>query len=153
VKVILLQPQRANRKKEDPVETAPPTIEAALKAPAAGVIFYGEKGSVLVDRQQILADKPEILKTEFTSSDKRLTVSSDHYKHFLECIKSRQKPITDVEVGHRSATVCHLGNIAVRLQRKIQWDPVKEQIVGDNEAAAMLTRPWRAPYVPTMAKG
>jgi hypothetical protein len=79
-------------------------------------------------------------------------VSNDHYKHFLECIKSRQKPITDVEVGHRSATVCHLGNIAVRLQRKIQWDPVKEQIVGDNEAAAMLTRPWRAPYVPTMAK-
>jgi hypothetical protein len=45
-----------------------------------------------------------------------------------------------------------LGNIAVRLQRKIQWDPVKEQIVGDNEAAAMLSRPWRAPYVPTMAK-
>jgi predicted dehydrogenase len=152
VKVILVQPQRANRKKDDPVETAPPSIDAAIKAPAAGVIFYGENGSLLVDRQQILADKPELLKTEFTSSDKRLTVSNDHYKHFLECIKTRQKPITDVEVGHRSATVCHLGNIAVRLQRKIQWDPVKEQIVGDNEAAAMLSRPWRAPYVPTMAK-
>lgn len=146
VKVILVQPQRENRKKDDPKETAPPAIEAALKAPAAGVIFYGDKGSVLVDRQQILADNPELLKSEFTSSDTRLTVSKDHYQHFLDCIKTRQKPITDVEIGHRSATVCHLGNMAVRLGRKFQWDPAKEQVIGDSEAAAMLTRPYRAPW-------
>ena len=61
-------------------------------------------------------------------------------------MKTRAKPITDVEIGHRSATVCHLGNIAVRLGRKIQWDPAKEQINGDAEAAAMLTRPYRSPW-------
>lgn len=151
VKVILVQPQRGNRPRGEAAETRPPQIEDALKAPAAGVIFYGDNGSVLVDRQQILADKPELLKTPFGSGDKRLTVSKDHYQHFLDCIKSRQKPITDVEVGHRSATVCHLGNIAVRLGRKIQWDPVKERITGDDQAAAMLNRPYRAPYVPSFS--
>jgi hypothetical protein len=110
------------------------------------VIFYGDKGTVLVDRQKILADKPEILKTQFGSGDTRLTVSKDHYQNFLDCIKSRQKPICDVEIGHRSATVCHLGNIAVRLGRKIQWDPAKEQITGDADAAAMLTKEYRAPW-------
>ena len=53
VKIVLVQPQRANRKKEDPTETKPPSIEEAIKAPAGGVIFYGDKGTVLVDRQQI----------------------------------------------------------------------------------------------------
>ena len=96
-------------------------------------------------------DRPELLKTELGSSDTRLFVSKDHYQNFLDCIKSRQKPICDVEIGHRSATVCHLGNMAVRLGRKIQWDPAKEQIVGDDQAAAMLTRPYRAPYVPSNA--
>ncbi len=149
VKVILVQPQRGNRPRGEAAETTPPSIEAALKAPAGGVIFYGDKGSVLVDRQQILADKPELLKTEFGSGDKRLYVSKHHYKDFLDCMKSRQKPIADVEIGHRTATVCHLGNMAVRLGRKLQWDPAKEQIVGDDQAAAMLDKPWRAPYVPT----
>ena len=51
-----------------------------------------------------------------------------------------------MEVGHRSATVCHLGNIALRTGRKLTWDPAKEQIVGDSEANAMLTRPYRAPW-------
>ena len=51
-----------------------------------------------------------------------------------------------VEIGHRSATVCHLGNIVARIGRKIQWDPVKETIVGDDEAAAMLSRPYRKPW-------
>jgi Oxidoreductase family, C-terminal alpha/beta domain len=61
-------------------------------------------------------------------------------------VKSRAKPICDVEIGHRSATVCHLGNIAIRLGRKINWDPVKEIIVGDEEAAKWVSRPYRAPW-------
>ena len=56
--------------------------------------------------------------------------------NFVDCIKSRELPICDVEIGHRSATVCHLGNIAVRLGRKIQWDPAAEKMIGDEEAAA-----------------
>jgi hypothetical protein len=58
----------------------------------------------------------------------------------------RLEPIQPVEVGHRTATICHLGNIAMRLKRKIRWDPDQEQIVGDDEAAAMLRRPNRPPW-------
>ena len=64
-------------------------------------------------------------------------------------MKSREKPICDVEIGHRSATVCHLGNIAVRLGRKLTWDAAKEQFVGDDEANTWLSRPSRAPWVLT----
>jgi predicted dehydrogenase len=110
------------------------------------VTFIGEKGKIHVTRQKITADPPELLKTELTSSDIRLPVSKDHYANFLNCIKSRERPICDVEIGHRTATVCHLGNISLRLGRKIQWDPAKEQIVGDADAAAMLTRPYREPW-------
>ena len=111
-----------------------------------GVTFIGEKGKIHVTRGKITADPPELLKTELTSSDIRLPVSKDHHANFLDCIKSRKRPICDVEIGHRTATVCHLGNIALRLGRKIQWDPAKEQIIGDADAAAMLTRPYREPW-------
>ena len=72
--------------------------------------------------------------------------TSDHARNFLDCVASREKCNCDVEVGHRSATVCHLGNIAVRSGRKIAWDPAKEQIVGDDETARMLSRPYRGPW-------
>lgn len=70
----------------------------------------------------------------------------DHVRNFLDAVKSRQDPIQPVEVGHRTATICHLGNIAMRLKRKLRWDPDQEQILGDDEAAAMLRRPGRAPW-------
>ena len=110
------------------------------------VTFIGDKGRVFVDRGKITADPPELLSTEFGASDTRLYVSKNHYQNFLDCIKSREKPICDVEIGHRSATVCHLGNIALRLGKRIKWDAAKEQIIGDDEAAGMLTRPYRQPW-------
>jgi hypothetical protein len=61
-------------------------------------------------------------------------------------VKSRQDPVESVEIGHRTASLCHLGNIAMKLHRKIRWDPQQEQIVDDAEAAAMLSRPMRAPW-------
>jgi hypothetical protein len=61
-------------------------------------------------------------------------------------MKTRQKPISDVEIGHRSTSAPHLGNIALRTGRKIRWDGAKEQIVGDAEASKMLNRPYRAPW-------
>ena len=72
--------------------------------------------------------------------------SGNHHANWLECIKTRKLPICDVEIGHRSATVCHLGNIAVRLGRSIKWDPVKEEFIGDTDAPNMLSRPYRAPW-------
>jgi predicted dehydrogenase len=69
-----------------------------------------------------------------------------HVRNFLDCIKSREQPIADLQCAHRVATVCHLANISLRLRRTIRWDAAKEQIVGDAQASAMLERPYRAPW-------
>lgn len=69
-----------------------------------------------------------------------------HTRNFLDCVKSRQEPNSDLESGHRVATACHLANISLRTGRKIRWDADKETILGDPEAAAMLVRPYRQPW-------
>ena len=70
-----------------------------------------------------------------------------HAQNWLDCIKSRQMPIADVEQGHMVSISCHLANISLRLGgRKLRWDPVKEDIIGDREASAMLVRPYRKPW-------
>ncbi|HUU22083.1 MAG TPA: gfo/Idh/MocA family oxidoreductase, partial [Phycisphaerae bacterium] len=66
---------------------------------------------------------------------------------FVYSVKNRQRPFRDIEIAHRACTVCHLGNIAYWLRRPLKWDPVKEQIVGDPEAARWLDRPKREPWV------
>ncbi len=70
-----------------------------------------------------------------------------HYTDWLRAIRSRQRPVADVEIGCRSVTVCHLGNIAFRLRRPLKWDPVEEQFIGDPEANRWLDRPMRWPWV------
>jgi predicted dehydrogenase len=74
-----------------------------------------------------------------------------HARNFLDCVKSRATPAADVESGHRVATACHLANISLRLGRKIQWDALKEEIIGDAEASAMLVRPYRKPWNDALA--
>jgi len=69
-----------------------------------------------------------------------------HVRNFLDCVKSRQEPIAPLESAHRVSTVCHLANISLRLDRSLRWDADREEIVGDAEAARMLTRPYRAPW-------
>jgi predicted dehydrogenase len=69
-----------------------------------------------------------------------------HARNFLDCVKSRQTPIADLESGHRVASACHLANISLKLGRTIRWDAKKEEVVGDSEATRMLVRPYRAPW-------
>ena len=69
-----------------------------------------------------------------------------HVKNFIECVKSRKKPNADVEIGHRASLVGHLGNIAYKTGRKIQWDGAKEEIVRDVEANKLLSREMRKPW-------
>ncbi len=69
-----------------------------------------------------------------------------HARHFLDCVKSRQRPVADVEDGHRVAVSCHLANLSLQLGRKLVWDADKEEIVGDREANALLVRPYRKPW-------
>ena len=73
-------------------------------------------------------------------------MSFDHVRNFIDAIKSRQPPVEPVEAGHRTASICHLGNIAMLLNRKLTWDPSREQFPSDAEAQAMLARPLRAPW-------
>jgi predicted dehydrogenase len=127
--------------------------------PGFGIRFEGTEGWVEYGYQG-LKTHPESLKASpIGPSEIHLPMSNpsrveeasknhipDHVRNFLDSIKSRKDPITPVEVGHRSATVCHLGNIAMRLKRKLRWDPVREQFAGDEEANRMLTRPMRAPW-------
>jgi predicted dehydrogenase len=69
-----------------------------------------------------------------------------HARHFLECVKSRRRPIADVEDGHQVTTACHLANLSMKLGRKLRWDPEKEEIIGDQEASSHLVRPYRKPW-------
>ncbi len=111
-----------------------------------GCTFLGSQGKIFVDRSKIVSTPSEIAKEKLSASDVHLYDSRNHYRNFVDCMKSRKTPICDVEIGHRSATVCHLGNIAIRSGRKIQWDPASEKIVGDEDANAMLARPYRSPW-------
>ena len=116
------------------------------KSDFTGCIFEGEKGLLYVNRGVVRAWPDEVFETPIRDGDVRLYKSREHHENWLECIKTRKLPICDVAIGHRSATVCHLGNIAIRTGRKIQWDPVQEVIVGDAEAARLTTKEYRAPW-------
>ncbi|MBI3860841.1 MAG: Gfo/Idh/MocA family oxidoreductase [Planctomycetia bacterium] len=70
----------------------------------------------------------------------------EHVRNFLDCVKSRQQPVSDLESGHRVATACHLANLSLRLGRKLKWDSAREEIPDDAEANRQLVRPYRAPW-------
>jgi len=106
--------------------------------------FLGEKGKLTIVNEKITTDPPEIA-TEALKGIKKDGPAS-HLQNWLDCIKSREKPNADVEIGHCSTTVCHLGNIARWVGRKLRWSPDKETFPGDNEANGYLERPMRKPY-------
>ena len=108
-----------------------------------GIRFEGPDGWLFVTRGKIEASKPEILNDKFGEKDVRLPVSTNHMANFFESVKSRKQPICPAEVGHRSASICHLAGIAIQLGRKLKWDAVKEEFVGDKEANALLGREQR----------
>jgi predicted dehydrogenase len=111
-----------------------------------GAIFLGDGGKIEIFRDRVTSSPPEIVKQPIKDSEIRLYRSDNHTQNWLDCIRSREKPIADVEIGHRSTTVCHLGNIARWLGRKLTWDPVKETFPGDDEANGYLDRPRRKGY-------
>jgi predicted dehydrogenase len=113
---------------------------------STGVRFVGTEGWVDIGRRDFTCEPASLKDSVIGPDERRLYVSENHYRNFLDCVKSRQDPIEPVETGHRTSMLCHLGNIAMRLKRKIKFDPQTLQIVGDDEAAGMLARPLRAPW-------
>ncbi|GDX40642.1 NADH-dependent dehydrogenase [Armatimonadota bacterium] len=111
-----------------------------------GVRFVGTNGWIFVDRGVLEASSPDILEIQLGANDVHLYESAEHHENWLNSIRTRQLPICDAETGFRSVTVCHLGNIAIRLGRKLNWNPQTERFVGDEEANRWLFRPYRAPW-------
>ena len=122
----------------------------------SGGMFIGDRGKISVLRGRYVCDPEGLDEEPLGDTAIRLPVSSDkdpdadgiqaHFRNFYECVKTRNRPTMDVEYGHRVATLCHLGNIARWLGRKLQWDPEKETFPGDEEANKYLDRPKRKPY-------
>jgi myo-inositol 2-dehydrogenase/D-chiro-inositol 1-dehydrogenase len=113
----------------------------------AGVRFEGDNGWVFVERGAIKASDPEILKWKPGQGAVKLLQSSNHMKNFLEAVRSRQAPAAPVEVGHRSNSICVMTHIAMKLGRKLTWDPAAERFVKDEEANRRLDYPHRRPWV------
>ena len=116
-----------------------------------GVKFEGADGWLFVTRGKIEASKPEILGDKPSADEQKVYVSDDHMGNFFDCVASRKAPICDAETGHRSVSVCHLGGIALKLGRKLTWDPAKEEFTGDKEANGHLAREQRKPWTYDMA--
>jgi predicted dehydrogenase len=116
-------------------------------SPHGGVIeIYGSRGHISVSRQRIRADDSSILQGPTGPEDYRSRLHESyvcHYTNWLDCIQSRQRPVCDVEIGHRGATISHLANIAARLQRPLRWDPVQEKFPDDDPANRLLGRAMR----------
>jgi predicted dehydrogenase len=146
---------------------------SAGRRAGTGLEFFGTKGSMTISRAgfEVFPDlktdpsnliptfqghpgggpkKSEAKPEPWTQAMKEPGSSAEqfdlHVRNFLDCIKTRKRPIADIEDGHRTATTCHLANISLRLGRKIRWDAEREEIVGDSEASAMLVRPYRKPW-------
>lgn len=116
------------------------------KSTDQGTEFVGEKGSLFVYRGGIVANPPELLKDAHLPKIVNSQANISHVNNFFDCVKSRQTPAADINIGHRSATVCHLGNIAVRTNKKINWDPKTETILGDAETSKWLMKEYRSPW-------
>jgi hypothetical protein len=113
---------------------------------SGGVLFIGTEGKILVNRGKFEATPASLAEEPLGDNAIRLYKSYSHTKDFLDCLRSRKKPICDVEIGCRSVTVCHLGNLAYWHHRHLRWDPAKERFVGDKEANQWLDRPKRGPW-------
>lgn len=111
------------------------------------VEFVGTKGRVRVNRGQRLETEPaHLADTPTLPEDVNLYHSPDHMQDWLDCIRTRKDPICTVEIGTRTATIAHIGNIAYWLNRSLKWDPEAERFIGDEEANRLLSRPMRAPW-------
>jgi predicted dehydrogenase len=132
------------------------------RGPMGGAVFTCEKGKLEINRNKFTSNPPEIAaelrkKLDVTEEERKwsdalaLWQARWHMQDWLDCIRTRKKPVADVEIGHRSVTVCHLANITRALGRPLRWDPAREQFVDDSQANGYLERPRRKGFeLPTV---
>lgn len=125
--------------------------------PMGGAVFIGEHGKLEINRNKFSSNPPEIaanLQRDLDlieeerkwSDDTALWQARWHLQNWLDCIRNRQLPVADVEIGHRSVTVCHLANIARSVGRELTWDPAAELFLQDDDANRYLVRERRKGY-------
>jgi predicted dehydrogenase len=122
------------------------TVRLEDNGPAAGGEFIGDLGKIRIGNNVISSNPTDLVNVPADDLDFRLPEINNHIQNWFDCIKTREKPIADVEIGHRSAILCHLGNIARWVGRPLTWDPESETFPGDEEANKYLDRPRRKPY-------
>jgi predicted dehydrogenase len=124
------------------------------RGPMGGAIFVCEKGKLEINRNKFSSNPPEIaveLNKQVDVAEEERKWSDElalwqarwHMQNWLDCMRSRELPVADVEIGHRSVSICHLANIARAIGRPLKWDPAREQFEGDDEANALVDRPRR----------
>lgn len=111
-----------------------------------GIRFEGDKGWVFVSLGLIDAEPKSLLRTVFDPGEPRLYKSINHVQNLLDCVRTRRETICPIDQAVRSDTLCHLADIAMRLKRRLRWDPAAERFIGDDEANRMLSRAMRAPW-------
>ena len=111
-----------------------------------GITFHGSRGELFVRRGGIRATPEEILDDKVGTMPIRLYASDNHHQNFADCVRSRSKPISDVELSHRSASMCHIGNISMRLDRALEWDATAERFRHDEMANRLLAKPMRGEW-------
>ena len=128
------------------------SLEAPEKAsPFVGAIFTCENGKIELN-EHLFRSNPKELANQVPGQEQGEVgyrpgwMGTSHLANWIECIKTRKRPHAYEEIGHRSATVCHLVNITKRLGRRLRWDPAAERFVGDDQANALLDRPRRRGY-------
>jgi hypothetical protein len=111
-----------------------------------GGIFQGTNGEIQILRGDFKTNRPELKQGAPDVVVEGPGEDAYHIRNFVECIKTRARPNADIEIAHRSTSLCHLVNICRELQRNLKWDPSVEQFTGDDEANAKLSRKRRAGY-------
>lgn len=117
----------------------------------SGCVFVGTKGKLHIDRGLLTSEPESIVKEPLGKEEVHLYESPGHHRDWINCIRSRRRPVADVEIGARSVTIVHLGNLAYWHGRKLRWDPRSWKFVGDEEANGWMDRerrdPWQLPTV------
>jgi hypothetical protein len=128
-----------------------------------GIRYEGTEGWIFVSRGDYVASAsdpvskaksakaldasdPKILQSQIGPNEIHLYQSNEQHGNWLDCIQSRKEPISPVEIGHRACSVCLVSHVAMKLSRKLYWDPKTERFKNDDEANTFLSRPQRAPY-------
>jgi hypothetical protein len=119
----------------------------AYTGKGGGVKFIGSEGWLHVESNKVTSEPASIAETVLKDTDKRLeSPLGNHIYNFVDSVFTRETPAAPIEVGHRSASICHLGHIATTLKRELHWDPAKEEFINDAEANLLRDRPGRGPW-------